>query len=75
MNPTTLEQITPQDGDVSSRRMRRLLQSAAIAAIAVGFAAALPTSFDGQFSVTKAFAESGESGEGGGDGDGGNEGG
>src|SRR5687768_1076303 len=71
MDPIMRQQILADMGDVRSRRMRRLLQSAALAALALGFAAALPVNLDGQFAMSKAFADGGEGGEGGGDGDGG----
>src|SRR5262245_43569204 len=74
------------DDSSRSGRPRRLLQSAAMAALAIGFAAALPLSLDGRLTMSTAFADGGDGGgsggegggEGGGDGgdhDGGGEGG
>ena len=69
MDPISSQQFSGSD------RMRRLLQSAAMAALAVGFAAALPMSLDSPFTLSKAFADGGEGGEGGGGEGGGGEGG
>lgn len=75
MNPISSQQsFAPQD-DLRSHRMRRLLQSAALAALAIGFATALPVSLDSPLALSKAFADGGEGGEGGGGEGGGHDGG
>ena len=68
MDPISSQQFSMIDDGLRPHRMRRLLQSAALAALAIGFAAALPVSLDSPFAVSKAFADSGEGGEGGGGG-------
>ena len=66
MDPISSQQFSATAGDQGSQRIRRLLQSAALAALAIGFAAALPVSLDSPFTLSKAFADGGEGGEGGG---------
>ena len=78
MEPFSRQQFSTDEPDLRQDRLRRLLQSAAMAALAVGFAAALPLSIDHriQFAMTKAFADGGEGGDhdGGGEGGGGHDG-
>ena len=75
MDPISSQQFSRGGGDPTPQRMRRLLQSAALAALAIGFATAMPVSLNSPATLSMAFADSGEGGEGGGGETGGGEGG